>query len=81
MTEPCTGLRIEKMFAFVAIDPEDDNEGVCSVQLGDTHYPMVGADMAMVDKLRPYAEGLAKAGMTIRLVEFTTRTEVEVLSP
>lgn len=73
--------RISEMFAFVAIDAEG-NEGVAGFQNLETGvwYPMVGADMARVDSLRPMARRISKAtGKEIRLLKFTTREELEVI--
>ena len=74
-------LKIEKMFAFVATDDEG-NEGVCGFNVGGAGWmPMVGADMAMVEKLRPMALATAeKSGQRIKLVLFTNREEVEEIA-
>lgn len=73
-------LRIESMYAFVAVDPEDDTEGVIGFTAPSGWIPMVGADMDMVEKLRPMAEGIARAhSQKVLLVHFTNREEVEVI--
>jgi len=70
-------LKIEQMFAFIATDEKGD-EGVCGFKGGDGWIPMVGADMAMVDKLRPIARMTAISTKTpIKLCVFTKREEVE----
>lgn len=72
-------LRIEQMYAFVVLDPEDNTEGVPAFQAPGGPMPMVGADMKMVDKLRPIAEAMAEQmGMKITLCRFEIRTELEV---
>lgn len=74
-------LRIEEMFAFVVMDT-DNTEGVPAFQSGQHLLPMVGADLAMVEKLRPMAQQFANAnGLPITLVVFRTREEVEVIRP
>ena len=80
MTETGTYPVIEQMYAFLAQDEE--GEGVVSIRVGDQHYPMVGADMARVDQFRPLARQMAQqTGVPIRVVTFTTRTEIEVIEP
>jgi hypothetical protein len=58
----------------------DGGEGVCSAQIGDTHMPLVGADMDRVKSLRGYAE-LARilSGYPVRLIRFSMREDLEVL--
>ena len=75
--------RIDEMYAFVAVDPADDTEGITAfVEPGGTAMPMVGADMERVDSLRPVAESMAKRfGQTIQVLRFSQRTEIEVISP
>lgn len=71
-------LRIEEMFAFVALDPEDNTEGVVAV----AGMPLVGADMEMVDKLRPAAQMLANiAGIEIMVLKFSVRDQVGLIHP
>ena len=70
-------LKIDQLFAFVATD-EDGNEGLCGFRSANGWIPMVGADMAMVEHLRPIALATAKAsGQPIKLCLFKTREEVE----
>lgn len=74
-------LRIDSMFAFVAID-DDGTEGVIGVYTPDGWLPLVGADMERVQQLRPLAQMTAKqTGAPVLLLHFTQRTEVEVLRP
>jgi len=75
-------LRIESMYAFIAVDPEDDTEGIISMATATGHMPLVGADMARAESLKPLAAEVAKQlGMEgrVKLVHFTNRTEVETL--
>lgn len=76
-------LRIEQMYAFVALDPEDNTEGIPAFPAPDgTPMPMVGADMARVDQLRPIAKLLAThMGLKITLCRFEVRTELEEFEP
>ena len=52
------GERIEALYAWVATEP-DGGEGVCSMQIGEVHMPIVGADMERVESLRQDLEDLA----------------------
>ena len=73
--------RIESITAFVVED--DTGEGVAAF-LGPKGMwlPMVAADPERVASLRPHAEAIVKAsGKRIRVVRFTTRTELDVIEP
>ena len=71
-------LRIEEMFAFIVLDDADNTEGIPALNHDGMAYPMVGADMEMVEKLRPYAERIARRlKKKITLVKFTNRVELE----
>jgi len=74
-------LRITEMYAFVIID-EDGTEGIPAFQAGDTAMPMVGADTARVDQLRPIAQHIAsQISKPIEVIRFTVRESVEVINP
>lgn len=75
-------LRIDKLFAFVVID-DDGTEGIPAfLAPGGTAMPMVGADLARVDSLRPIAQKFAReSDKTVRLYVFDNRAEVEVIQP
>ena len=69
--------RIEEMYAFVAEDFEPDDEGVVAMSVGDVMLPLVGADMARVESLRPIARNIsAETGKRIKLLHFTHREEL-----
>jgi hypothetical protein len=76
-------LRIDAMFAFIMRDA-DGTEGVCAFMNPDTRIwtPLVGADLARVESLRPLALELALAhGRPITLAYFSERRDVELLEP
>jgi hypothetical protein len=74
-----TGQTIDAIYAWVAKEP-DGGEGVCSVQLGDVHMPLVGADIERVKSVRPYAEMIRQeTGYPVRLVRFSRREDLEEL--
>lgn len=76
-------LRIDEMFAWVTLDDGDGNEGIIAYTLpGLGTVPAVGADLAMMEKLRPTA--MLMAGIHIHPIElrrFSTMTVLETLPP
>jgi hypothetical protein len=70
---------IEEMFAFISYDKDGNDEGVCAFHGGyGVWMPMVGADMARVESLKPIAKILAKeSGKNIKLCKFSSRTVIE----
>lgn len=71
--------RIEKMFAFIAEEKPGD-EGVIGAVTPQGWLPLVGADMARVESLRPLAQRIARVtGKPVKLVVFETRKELECL--
>jgi hypothetical protein len=74
-------IKILSVFAFIALD-SDGTEGVVSAQLGGVHMPLMGADLAMVAKLRPIARQIARTtGAPITLAHFSVRTDQETIQP
>lgn len=81
MSPSLTGFRIEALWAYVAV-ADDDDEGVIAFLARDGSWmPMVAADPARLESLRPIAEEMARApgAGTIKLVKFTTREEIRTL--
>ena len=79
--------RIAEMYAFVVEDSGPDDEGVIGIQtgLGDDGQrlwlPLVGADMARVNSLRPIAQGIGRQiGKRVTLVHFSNREDLEVIN-
>ncbi len=69
--------RIEEMYAFVAEDSGPDDEGVVGINTGSGWMPLVGADMARVESLKPIAREIAaRTGQKIKLLHFTHREEL-----
>lgn len=76
-------FHIDQLFAFIVRD-QDGTEGVCGWLNPATGQwvPLIGADLARVEALRPIAAGLAKSANTpITLAFFSTRHDIEVLKP
>jgi hypothetical protein len=70
---------IDALYAWVATEP-DGGEGVCSMQLGAVHMPLIGADMDRVKSLREPAEFVRRVtGYPVRLVRFSRREDLEEL--
>lgn len=77
--KPGTGQTIDALYAWVATEP-DGGEGVCSAQIGDVHFPLVGADMDRIKSFRAAAEAIHRlTGYPVRLVRFSRREDLEVL--
>jgi hypothetical protein len=66
---------IASLWAFLSID-KDGDEAVCGMAFNGGWLALVAADQKRVDQLMPIATEMAKhSGMTIKLVEFTTRID------
>ena len=78
--------RIEEMYAFIVEDNGPDDEGVVAIQSeeGDQGWlwlPLVGADMARVESLKPIARGIGnQIGKKVKLVHFTNREDLGVIN-
>jgi hypothetical protein len=75
-------MRIDSVFAFVVVD-DDGTEGIPAfLAEGNVVMPMMGADLAMVDRLRPVARQWAiENGKAACLVHFSRRTVQETYEP
>lgn len=69
-----TGKKIEEMFCF-AVEEEDGGEGVPAVARADGMVmPLMGADYARVESLRPFAQRIAnETGKTMRIYRFSCK--------
>lgn len=76
--------KIDAMYAFVVADSGPDDEGVPAFQAIDgTWMPMLGADLARIDSLRPLVQHMADdMGKPIYLRRFVLSGEPdEVIEP
>jgi hypothetical protein len=76
--------RIDAIWAFLSVDPEDGNEGVLSGPLlgPGSQVPLIAADEARLESLWPIARHIARAaGWHCRLVKFHTREVVAEIDP
>lgn len=77
MTKPKT---IDAIYAWVATEP-DGGEGVCATDIGGIMMPLIGADRERIESLRRHADSIsALTGCPVRLVRFSRRDDLEVLS-
>jgi hypothetical protein len=74
--------KVTEIFAFIAEDTGPDDEGVAAALMGNNWVPLLGADMARIDSLRPLSEQIAQStGKQVRLLKFSHREEMEVIEP
>ena len=80
-----SNFKITEMYAFLAVDETDGDEGVIgmtrTVEGRDVFMPFVCADKDRVDSLRMHAEKIGKqANAKIKLVKFAQREDLEVIN-
>jgi hypothetical protein len=75
-------LRIDQVWAFVAVD-EDGNEGVCAAPFtGMGVVPLIAADEARLASILPVAQRIATmSGRTVKLIKLSVREELQVFHP
>jgi hypothetical protein len=72
---------IEEMYAFISYDKDNNDEGICAFQSSyGVWIPMVGANMARVESLKPMAKQIANmTGKKIKICKFSTREVLEII--
>jgi hypothetical protein len=71
---------IEEMYAFISYDKDDNDEGICAMNTRGMWIPMVGADMARVESLKPVAQQIVSmTGKKIKICKFSTREVLEII--
>ena len=69
--------KIKEMFAFVAENEGPDDEGIIGALVGTVMLPLVGADEATINRLKPIAKRVAEqSGKKIKLLRFTHREDL-----
>lgn len=69
--------RIDELYAFVAEDTGPNDEGIVGMGIGNVMLPLIGADMARAESLKPIARSIsAKTGKKVKLLRFTCREEL-----
>lgn len=75
--------RIDKVWMFVSVDAT--GEGVCAFPMPGSEMlsvPMIAADESNLDNLKKVARMLVdRYGITIKLIELHTRTDIETYTP
>jgi len=82
MLDPGYSLeRIDHLWAWVSFD--ESGEGVCAFITADgLAVPLIAADENRLRAMRPRAVEIARmSGKPVRLVQFTTRRDIEVIQP
>lgn len=75
-------LKVDELWAWVSVDPEDQNEGIIAFESPMGPMPMVGADRERMMSMKKFAEQTAqKSGIEVKLLRFTKRNEIEILKP
>ena len=73
--------KIEEMYAFIIQDTGPDDEGVIGIMTKNGWLPLVGADMARVESLKPIARGIGnRMGKKVKLVHFTGCEDLGVIN-
>lgn len=73
-------FEIEGLWAYIG--QHDDGEGLLAAAIDGRVVPLIAADLARVEQLRPYAQEAAnQSGVAVRLVRFGVRTECDVIEP
>jgi len=71
---------VTELYAFIAVDGDDpDDEGIMAFMgMTGMMIPMIGADMARAEALKPIAKSAAAAaGCSYRILTFTLTGEVD----
>lgn len=74
---------IEEIYAFISYDKDCNDEGVCAFHGSyGVWIPLVGADMARVESLKPIAKQIAAmTGKSIKICKFSTREVIDTIEP
>ena len=66
----------------MSVDESGDEGVVCCPLPGRQVWPLIGADMARIESLRPAAQAVADfRGMPVRLVRFSVLEDLEEVNP
>lgn len=73
--------KITEMYAFVILDDGlgKGNEGIPAFEKNGLIHPLVGADMARIESLRPHAQKLVDKGFQVEIRKFTNMEVLEVI--
>jgi hypothetical protein len=79
---PEPNFRIKEFMAYIAIDPQDNSEGIMAFLRADgTWMPAIGADGARIESLRPKVIDIAKKRgiKEVRLIRVSVREDIETI--
>lgn len=79
VTQEASIARIDLIWAFLSVDPNDGNEAVIAGPLlgPGSYVPLVAADKRRLDSLTLIAQAIARdSGRIVRLVKFASREVV-----
>ena len=73
--------KIDAVYAFISTDEGIDDEGVVAWKFGAAWMPLLGADKARVESLKPIAKRIAQiTKKRIVLAKFTVREDLEIIT-
>lgn len=80
---PRPNFRVKHIWAFIAVDPRDNSEGIMAFRGPSGGWePMFAADKDRLKSLRPIARHQARqTGQRVKLVKFTLRKDEEFIDP
>jgi hypothetical protein len=71
------GFKIEKLTAFIAVDPADGDEGVIGIKIGDNWVPLIAADHIRAKEYFPMALKICRDSVKeLRILQFDNRQDV-----
>lgn len=75
--EKYRGFRVTEMHAIMAVDPQDDSEGIPAFMTPDGPMPMIASDRVRLGLLIEMAQQVADARkMNFKIVKFSVREDV-----
>lgn len=80
LIEPENTFRIDTVWMAISVD-EQGNEGLCAMFDGKSWFPLIASDEKRLEWVIRNAKLMAKNSRnTIKIIKFTTREEIEVIS-
>ena len=71
--------KVDAIYAFISTDEGPEDEGIVAMKVDNTWLPMVGADEARMESLKPIARGIARiTEKRIVLAKFSVREDQEI---
>lgn len=70
--------KITELFAFVVEDKDGDDEGVMGMSFNGEWMPFLGADIARVKSIKPFADHVARvSGKRYKVLRFKLDGEIK----